>query len=82
MKKQKDNLLKKVERERYFLQALPQLSSDILELAQEMGRVTTGEILLVTQAKRATIKKRLEELVSSGLLQQHGKGKGTWYSLP
>jgi predicted HTH transcriptional regulator len=47
-----------------------------------MGRVTTGEILLVTQAKRATIKKRLEELVSSGLLQQHGKGKGTWYSLP
>ena len=82
MKKQKDNLLKKVERERYFLQALPQLSADILELAREMGRVTTGEILLVTQAKRATIKKRLEELVSSGLLQQHGKGKGTWYALP
>lgn len=82
MKKQKDNLLKKVERERYFLQALPQLSADILELAREVGRVTTGEILLVTHAKRATIKKRLEELVSSGLLQQHGKGKGTWYSLP
>jgi Fic family protein len=82
MKKQKDNLLKKVERERHFLQALPQLSMDILELAQENGRITTGEILLATQANRATIRKRLEELVRSKLLQQHGQGKGTWYSLP
>lgn len=82
MKKQKDNLLKKVERERHFLQALPQLSADILELARENGRITTGEILLATQANRATIRKRLEELVRSGLLQQNGVGKGTWYSLP
>jgi Fic family protein len=82
MKKQKDNLLKKVERERHFLQALPQLSVDILELARENGRITTGEILLATQANRATIRKRLEELVRSKLLQQHGQGKGTWYSLP
>ena len=82
MKKQKDNLLKKVERERHFLQALPQLSADILELARENGRITTGEVLLATQANRATIRKRLEELVRSKLLQQHGQGKGTWYSLP
>ena len=82
LKKQKDNLLKKVEREQYFLQAMPQLSADILELAKESGRITTGEILLATQAKRATIKNRLTELVNSKLLEQHGQGKGTWYALP
>jgi predicted HTH transcriptional regulator len=82
LKKQTDNLLKKVEREHYFLQAMPQLASDILELVKESGRITTGEIMLATQAKRATIKNRLTELVSRNLLQQHGQGKGTWYSLP
>lgn len=82
MKKQKDNLLKKVEREQYFLQAMPQLAADILELAKENGRITTGEIMLATQAKRATIKNRLAELVNSHLLEQHGQGKGTWYALP
>lgn len=82
LKKQKDNLLKKVEREHYFLQSMPQLAADILELAKENGRITTGEILLATQAKRATIKNRLAELVNNNLLQQHGQGKGTWYALP
>lgn len=81
MKKQKDNLLKKVERERHFLQALPQLAADILELARENGRITTAEIVMATHANRATVRKRLEELVRSNLLQQHGTGKGTWYSL-
>ena len=81
MKKQKDNLLKKVERERHFLQALPQLAADILELARENGRITTAEIVMATQANRATVRKRLEELVRTGMLQQQGKGKGTWYAL-
>ena len=82
MKKQKDNLLKKVERERHFLQALPQLAIDILELIKTNGRVTTAEIIMATQANRATVRKRLEDLVRSNLILQHGKGKGTWYSLP
>lgn len=82
MKTQKDNLLRKVERERYFLQAMPQLAADILELAKERGRITTAEIVLATQANRATVRKRLEELVRSQMLVQHGKGKGTWYALP
>lgn len=81
LKKQKDNLLRKVERERYFLEAMPALSADILELAKETGRITTSEVVMATKANRATVRKRLEELVRSQLLQQHGKGKGTWYSL-
>lgn len=82
LKKQKDNLLRKVEREHYFLQAIPQLATEILELVKENGRITTGEILLLTQAKRATVKKHLADLVRNGLLKQNGQGKGTWYSLP
>jgi len=61
---------------------MPQLAADILELVKENGRITTGEIMLATQAKRATIKNRLAELVNSHLLEQHGQGKGTWYALP
>ena len=82
LKKQKDNLLQKVERERYFLQAMPQLATDILELTRTNGRLTTNEIMLATQAKRATVKRRLQELVNSNLLKQHGQGKGTFYTLP
>lgn len=82
LKKQKDNLLHKVEQERYFLQAMPQLAADILELTRTNERMTTGEIMLATQAKRATVKRRLQELVNSNLLQQHGRGKGTFYTLP
>jgi len=81
LKKQKNNLLRKVERERYFLQAMPQLAADILELAKEHERITTGEIVLATQAKRATVKRRLQELVNSKLLRQQGQGKGTYYTL-
>jgi predicted HTH transcriptional regulator len=57
-------------------------STGILALFKENGRITTGEIMLATQAKRATIKNRLTELVNSHLLEQHGQGKGTWYALP
>ncbi len=82
MQKQKNNLLKKIQRERFFMEAMPALAVDILQLTKERGRITTGEIVMATKANRATIKKRLGELVRSQLLRQHGKGKGTWYSLP
>ena len=82
MRKQKDNLLRKVERERQFLQAMPQLDADILELVRENERTTTAEVVIATQANRATVRKRLEEMVRSNLLKQHGQRKGTWYTLP
>lgn len=81
LKKQKDNLLRKVESDRYFLQSMPQLSADILELAKGKERITTGEIMLATQAKRATVKRRLQELVNSNFLKKQGQGKGTFYTL-
>ena len=38
MRKQKDNLLRKVERERQFLQAMPKLDAEILQLVRKTGR--------------------------------------------
>jgi predicted HTH transcriptional regulator len=82
MRKQKDNLLRKVERERQFLQAMPKLDAEILQLTRENGRTTTPEIVIATQATRANVRKRLEALVNSNLLKKHGRSTGTWYTLP
>ena len=82
MRKQKDNLLRKVERERQFLQAMPKLDAEILQLVRETGRTTTPEIVMATQATRANVRKRLTALVNNNLLQQHGRSTGTWYTLP
>lgn len=82
MRKQKDNLLRKIERERQFLQAMPKLDAEILQLVRENGRTTTPEIVMATQATRANVRKRLAALVSSNMLQQHGRSTGTWYTLP
>ena len=82
MRRQKDNLLRKVERERQFLQAMPKLDAEILQLVRENGRTTTPEVVIATQATRANVRKRLAALVSSNLLQKHGRSTGTWYTLP
>lgn len=79
LKKQKERLQKKIERERIMLDSLPPLSLEILELAKAHGRLTNGQIAKLTGANRNTIKKHLQALVSANHLTQHGTGKGTWY---
>lgn len=79
LQEQKRRLEKKIERERIVIEALPELSVQVLELAKERGRVTNGEIVKLTGANRNTVKKHLQSLVAAGYLEQHGKGKGTWY---
>ena len=64
-----------------LLGQLPVLSLKILELTKSRGRITIGEIVILTKANRNTIKKHLESLVDGKHLQKHGVGKGTWYSL-
>jgi predicted HTH transcriptional regulator len=60
---------------------LPELSLNVLELARSRGRITIGEIALLTNANRNTIKKQLKNLVEAHHLKKNGAGKGTWYSL-
>jgi len=79
LQKQKARLETKIQREKILVEALPELSIQILELAKEHGRLTTGQIVRITGANRNTVKKHLQALVAAQHLTQHGKGKGTWY---
>ena len=80
MKKQKDNLTAKIERERLMVK-MPELSTQILRVVKEHGRAVISDIQAITQANRNTIKVRLRELVQDGYLIQQGEGKGTLYLL-
>jgi Fic family protein len=71
----------KVEREKIILATLPQLSSDILEMARVSGKVTIRAAAVLTGANRNTIKLHLQKLVSAGHLNQHGAGRGAYYGL-
>ena len=81
LKKQKDYLVKKLEREKLLLVKLPKLSNEILTLVREHERLTISDLETFTKANRNTLKVRLRELVSDGLLAQSGKARATWYSL-
>jgi len=78
LKAQKDNLTRKLDRE-MKLDRLPVLSSEILQVVKEQGRVTIAEAVVLTGANRNTLKVHLRRLVEQGRLAQHGTGKGTWY---
>ena len=79
LKKQKDHLLKKIEREK-IAHALPDVSIRILNLAKEHGRVTVSFVTNVLQINRNTVKKHLQHLVRTEKLVLYGKGRGSYYS--
>jgi Fic family protein len=74
-------LEKKVQREKLVLAAMPELQLQIVEFAREHGRVTIGEAIKLTGASRNTLKQHFRALVEHGALDQHGGGRGVWYSL-
>ncbi|HEU0166036.1 MAG TPA: Fic family protein, partial [Thermomicrobiales bacterium] len=75
-------LADRIERERLILSPLPPIASRIVEHAREHGRVTIGEMAVLTGVSRNTLKVHLRNLVHDGHIAQHGAGRGTWYSLP
>jgi Fic family protein len=81
LKKQKDNLERKLEREKLLAVKLPKLSAEILTFIREHERLSISELENLTQANRNTLKVRLRELTKDGYLTQHGKARATWYSL-
>lgn len=62
--------------------ALPPVAGEIMALVKRDQRVTISSIQAATKISRNTIKDHVRRLITSGHLQQHGKGKGTWYTLP
>ena len=81
LQQQMKALGQKVERERIFLSAMPELSVQIVEYAREHGRVTIGEIVAVTSTSRNTLKPHFRQLLAKGHLVMHGGGRGAWYAL-
>jgi len=84
LKKQKNNLAAKVEKEKAngaSDAALPALSVQILGLLRKHERLTIAEIVHHTGANQNTLKVRLRELVASGRIQRYGKGRATWYAI-
>ncbi len=80
LKKQKDVLLGKIEREQ-LLEKLAPLAEKMLAIAKERGRVTIADAVTLLGTNRNTVKLHLRQLVQQGYLEQHGVGKGTWYSV-
>ena len=81
LRQQKRNLEAKVEREKIMRAAMPELSITILDLATQHGQISVGDVVRATNAPRATIKKRLAELVKAGHLRPPGRGRAARYSL-
>lgn len=79
LKKQKDDLAIKIERERKSYR-IPELSEKICRLAKDHNRLTVAFITNELQANRNTVKKHLQNLVKSGRLVKYGKGRGSYYS--
>ena len=81
LKKQKDRLAEKIEREP-GAEGLHPDAIKILEEVRRTGRITTGDAEKLTGAPRPTVKTRLSDLVKRGLLRRQGQGRGAWYGLP
>ena len=81
MKKQKNNMAAKVEiEESSGDDNLPQLSVEVLQLLFRNERMTIAEMVKATGGNQNTLKVRLRQLVASGRINRHGKGRATWYT--
>jgi len=84
LKKQKDSLAVRLDRER-IAQAgedeLSDVSCQVLKALRAHERLTIAQLTSITGANRNTLKVRLRELVSAGRVRKHGKARATWYSL-
>lgn len=84
LKKQKDTLEARIEKERVESaddSELPELSLKVINLLREEGRRTAAQLAEATCANKNTLKVRLRELVESGRIRRFGKARATWYSL-
>lgn len=81
LQKQKATLEKKVENEKIIMNALPELSVQILDFARQHGRVSIGEITKLTGANRNTLKQHFRALVKKHYLTPKGGGRSSWYVL-
>lgn len=53
----------------------------MMAIARKRGRLTIADAVTLLAANRTTVKLNLRQLIQQGYLEQHGTGKGTWYSV-
>ena len=78
--KQIKELEDKIQREE-VLTPMPAISQQILELAEQHGKVSVLFISQTLKANRNTVKKHLQNLVKRERIKKHGKGRGTFYTI-
>ena len=79
--KQKDKLTQKIHEIKMMEKSLSSLSLQIVTLIEAHGRITISEIEALSQIKRGTLKNKLNELIERKIIERHGKGPATWYTL-
>lgn len=56
------------------------LAASLMRLLDEEQSLTLAQAVTATGANRNTLKVKMSELVDSGLLSRHGKGRGVYYT--
>jgi Fic family protein len=79
---QTERLSAKIEKERSALATLTPLARTITALLETEARVTVAGIVTLTQVSRNTVKQTLSKLHREGLVAQHGRGRGSFYTKP
>lgn len=78
--RQKDNLNAKIHVEQKRVESSSPLAAAVLRLLDDADRITLAEVVKATGANRNTLKVKMTELVDSGLLHRHGRGRGVFYT--
>ncbi|MCE3255600.1 MAG: Bacterial regulatory protein AsnC family [Rickettsiaceae bacterium] len=81
LKKQKDNLEKKVKAEKILQENFHPLHLEILKILKNHDRLSVSEIQNLSGANRNTLKVKLRELVEMKKIRAFGKGRGVAYAL-
>ncbi len=81
LKKQKDNLEKKVKAEKIIHEKFGELHLKILKILKNHNRLAVSEIQRLSVANRNTLKVKLRELVEMKKIKTFGKGRGVVYEI-
>ncbi len=78
--RQKENLSQKIQLEAQRLEESSPLAAKVLALFDDERELTLVGIVKLTEANRNTLKVKIAELVTTGLLVRHGQGRGVFYT--
>jgi len=81
LKKQKDNLEKKVKAEKILQENFDDLHLEILKILKSHKRLSVGDIQRLTEKNRSTLKVKLRDLVEMKKIKTFGKGRGVVYEI-